>query len=542
MSRERVHWFVAGDVDGFFGLALDNLIQLLLIVGLCRVVLGFDDQLLLHRVLPGVALSVVVGNLFYSWQAWKVAKARGRNDTTALPYGINTVSLFAYIFLVMLPAKLAALGAGATEQQGDGIVTVDRDTSHAAWCAGVLACFGSGVIELGGSFFAGYLRKVTPRAAMLSTLAGIAVGFIGIGFLFRTFAVPLVGFIPLGVVILIYFGRVKLPARIPGGLVAVVLGTGLAWATGLVSWDTEAMREVSSSVGIYLPRPAFGALLEAVRSGYLTAYLAVVVPMGVINLVGSLQNIESAEAGGDTFPTAPSLAVNGVGSIVAAFFGSCFPTTIYIGHPGWKALGARVGYSVMDGVFVALICMTGSIGLLAAFIPIEAGMAIVLWIGLVMVAQAFQATPRSHAPAVAVGVLPGVAAWGALMLKGGLRAGGLGTPDTPFTPALVDTLKGADIHAHGVFALEQGFVLTAMIWAAATVAVIERQFVAAALWCVAAAGCSIIGLMHTYQWTMADTVVDLRIGPGWPWALAYLLLGVVFLSARWMKEAEGDVH
>jgi len=479
---------VAGDIDGFFGLALDNLIQLLLIVSLCRVVLGFDDSLLLHRVLPGVALSVIVGNLFYAWQAYRVAKERGENATTALPYGINTVSLFAFIFLVMLPAKLAALGAGATEEQA----------SRAAWCAGVLACLGSGAIELCGSFFAGFLRRITPRAAMLSTLAGIAVGFIAIGFLFRTFATPMVGFLPLGVVILIYFGRVRFPGRIPGGLVAVVIGTVLAWATGLVSWDTAAMAEVSSGVGVYLPRPAVGAIIEAVRSGYLTAYLAVVIPMGVMNLVGSLQNIESAEAAGDSFPTAPSLAVNGIGSIVAAAFGSCFPTTIYIGHPGWKALGARVGYSVLDGAFVGIVCLTGSIGLIAAFVPIEAGMAIVLWIGLVMAAQSFQATPRTHAPAVVIGLLPGIAAWGAMMLKGGLRAAGLGTPGgESFGPGLLDVLRGADIHAHGIFALEQGFVLTAMIWSAATVAVIERRFSQAALWCVGAAVCSVIGMMHT---------------------------------------------
>jgi len=533
MKRSPVRWFVAGDVDGFFGLALDNLIQLLLIVALCRVVLGFDDQLLLHRVLPGVALSVIVGNLFYAWQAYRVAREKGENTTTALPYGINTVSLFVFIFLVMLPAKLVALGAGATEEQA----------SRAAWCAGVLACLGSGVIELSGSFFADFLRRITPRAAMLSTLAGIAVGFIAIGFLFRTFATPLVGFLPLGVVILIYFGRVRFPARIPGGLVAVVIGTALAWATGLVSWDPAAMTEVGSGVGVYLPRPAIGALVEAVRSGYLVAYLAVVVPMGVMNLVGSLQNIESAEAAGDSFPTAPSLAVNGVGSIVAAAFGSCFPTTIYIGHPGWKALGARVGYSVLDGVFVGIVCLTGSIGLIAAFVPIEAGMAIVLWIGLVMVAQSFQATPRSHAPAVVVGLLPGVAAWGAMMLKGGLRAAGQGAPGgEPFGPSLLEVLRGADIHAHGIFALEQGFVLTAMIWSAATVAVIERRFTQAALWCVGAAACSIVGLMHTYRWTMSDTVVDLRIGVGWPWAVAYLLLGVLFFAARWMKETEGEGH
>ncbi len=527
MGTTGPRWLVAGDIDGFFGLALDNLIQLLVIVALCGGVLGFGPELLLGRVLPGAALSILVGNLYYSWQAWKLARATGRDDITALPYGINTVSLFAFVFLVMLPAKLIALGAGASEEQA----------CRAAWHAGVLACLGSGVIELSGAFVAEWLRKLTPRAAMLSTLAGIAVSFISGAFLLRTFAVPLVGFVPLGVVLLIYFGRVRFPLRIPGGLVAVILGTALAWGTGLMRWDPDAMRAVADQVGLYLPRPAVGAIVEALRSGYLWSFLAVIAPMGLINLIGALQNIESAEAAGDTFPTAPSLAVNGVGSIVAALFGSCFPTTIYIGHPGWKAMGARIGYSVLDGVFASVICLTGTISLIAALIPIEAGMAIVLWIGLVISAQAFQATPRAHAPAVVVGLLPGVAAWGAMLLKAGVRVGG-----GEFGPPLIEAFKASDIFVHGLFALEQGFVLTAMFWSAMTVCIVERRFLIAAAWSGAAAVCSFVGLMHAYEWTSADVMVDLGFGTGLAWAGGYVAVALLLVIAHWLPAAEGEGH
>ena len=107
-----MRWFVRGDVDGFFGLALDNLVQLLVLTELCRTVLGFPDALIAGRILPGAAVSLLVGNVFYGWQAMRLARATGRSDVCALPYGINTPSLFAYIFLVMLPARLAAEAAG----------------------------------------------------------------------------------------------------------------------------------------------------------------------------------------------------------------------------------------------------------------------------------------------------------------------------------------------------------------------------------------------------------------------------------------------
>ena len=214
-------WMVRGDIDGFFGLALDNLVQLLLIDALCRFVLGFPPELVYGRVLPGAAVSILVGNLAYAYQARKLAERTGRSDVCALPYGINTVSLFAHVFLVMLPAKALAVKLGAP------------DPARIAWQAGLLATLCSGLIELGAAFVAEQVRKVTPRAALLSTLAGIALGFISLGFLFRTFARPVVGLTTFGIVMLTYFGRVRFKGRIPGGMVAVGLGTLLSWAIGI---------------------------------------------------------------------------------------------------------------------------------------------------------------------------------------------------------------------------------------------------------------------------------------------------------------------
>jgi xanthine/uracil/vitamin C permease (AzgA family) len=103
--------------------------------------------------------------------------------------------------------------------------------------------------------------------------------------------------------------------------------------------------------------------------------LPVIIPMGLFNVLGSVQNLESAAAAGDVYETAPSLTVNGLGSIIAAAFGSCFPTTIYIGHPGWKALGARAGYSILNGVFFCVVALLGLSHAISALVPIEAGMA-----------------------------------------------------------------------------------------------------------------------------------------------------------------------
>src|SRR5439155_22670862 len=171
-------------------------------------------------------------------------------------------------------------------------------------------------------------------------------------------------FVPLGILLARYLGRVRMPWGLPGGLVAVAAGTAIAWILHLAGAPGAAPLggDLTAGIGFHPPIPSLGPLLEALASPDVWARISIIVPMGLINVLGSLQSLESAEAEGDSFATGPSLAVNGIATIVAAAFGSCFPTTIYIGHPGWKRLGARGGYSVLNAVFFTVIALTGLTG------------------------------------------------------------------------------------------------------------------------------------------------------------------------------------
>jgi AGZA family xanthine/uracil permease-like MFS transporter len=430
----------------------------------------------------------------------------------------------------MLPVRSDALGQGMSADEA----------SQLAWQAGLVACFGSGLIELGGAFIADKLRELTPRAALLSTLAGIALTFISLGFFLRTYAHPLVAIVPLGVILLTYFGGVKFlipftSLEIPGGLLAVILGTILAWLTGLNQWDNNQLTTVLEPIGFNFPQLSLGGLWQA--RDILIGYFSIILPMGLFNLVGSLQNLESAEAAGDKYPSAPCLAVNGVGSIIAAIFGSCFPTTIYIGHPGWKAMGARIGYSWLNGLVMGLLCLSGTVGLLAFLVPIDSGMAIVLWIGIVIVVQSFESTPMRHAPAVVMGMLPGIAGWGALIAKTALRAAGLGNPERPFSPQdLIPAFEANDLYITGAFALEQGLIFSSMILSAMTVHIIEKQFGKAGFWALTAAFLSWLGFLHSFKWTLGDTVLNLGWGKGSTYALSYIFLALLLFYAQWNKK------
>lgn len=509
-----MRWFSRGDIDGFFGLAIDNLVQVLLIVALCQGVLGFPAELIFGRMLPAIAVSLIVGNLFYSWQAIRLANRTGQADVCALPYGINTVSLFAYVFLVMLPAKLAAEEAKLPPDE----------VTKLAWQAGLVACVGSGVIEFLGAFVAPWLRSVTPRAALLATLSGIAIGFIAMPFVFQAAARPVIGLVTLGIILLTYFGKVQFRGGLPGGFVAVAIGTALAWGFGYAPNSAATLTPPQWTP----PVPVLGDLVAALTSPQAWVYVSVIIPMGLFNLIGSLQNIESAEAAGDAYPTAPSLAVNGLGTVAAACFGSPFPTTIYIGHPGWKGMGARAGYSVLNAVFFTIICLGGMLGAIQWAVPLDAGLAIVLYIGIVITAQAFQATPREHAPAVVLGLIPSIAAWGTLLAKQAYRVGSGGKP---LTPEVAETfVQREGVWIDGAFALSEGFILSAMIWAAIGAAIIDRRFRAGAIWCFGAAALSAVGMMHSFRYNGPDTVMSLGV-PAWEWVKGYAAFGVLLLAA-----------
>ncbi len=515
LKPEPLPWFTRGDLDGFFGLFIDNLLQLMLIGYLCKSMCGFPTDFITSQILPGAALSILLGNLFYAWQARQLALKTKRNDVTALPFGINTPSLIAFIVLVIAP--------------------VYRETGNfrLAWQAGLLACFLNGLMEIGGAYVGDWLRKHTPRAALLCALAGVAITFIAMDFIFQIFANPMVGLLPTFLILVSYASRIKWPFSLPGGFLAVVIGTILFWAFHALN-PTNIASALSTdpiALSFYPPRPIFGDLWPfLVSSGW--KYLAVIFPMGLFNVIGSLQNLESAEAGGDRFETRPSLLWNGIATLLACFLGSPFPTTIYIGHPGWKSMGARHGYSILNGALITLVCLTGGVTLFLRFVPRECIFGILLWIAIIITAQAFMEIPKEHSLAVAFGLIPAFAAYCYYLIEHALRVGGV-----VINLDMANKLTNDNFFIRGILRLDQGSLLVSMIFAAVMVFLIDRKFDRAAYWTFAASFFSFTGLIHTY--ILTDTGVLNGFGSSWApsFGLMYLLVGGIFLFLHYRQKS-----
>jgi AGZA family xanthine/uracil permease-like MFS transporter len=303
----------------------------------------------------------------------------------------------------------------------------------------------------------------------------------------------------------------------------VALGVVMGWILRWCGYPYFQPIQDSYQFALHLPKPAFSDMLAFLTNGQGWKYFSVIFPMALFNVIGSLQNLESAEAAGDRYDTRSSLLVNGFGSIVAACLGNPFPTTIYIGHPGWKAMGARWGYSILNGAVITMLCLIGGVTLVLKVVPMEAMIGILLWVGLIITAQAFQEVPKKHSVAVALGLMPALAAWALLLIETTLRKAGATLYD-------IAPKFGGDLYVYGIISLSQGFMISCMVLSAMMVFVVEREFLKAALWTATAAVLSFFGVIHAYVLTPAGVQNKFGFGASKAFAAAYLIAALLLIA------------
>ena len=464
--------FSRSDFSAFWALFTDNLVNLLILSGVCRFVFQMPAEIVFGRIVPGAAIAILAGVAVYTWLAKWAANKQGK-DVTALPYGISTPVMFVYLFGVIGPIYWAT------------------EDPLLAWQVGIGAGFMGGIVAALGALVGPFLKRITPRAGMLGTLCGIALVFIGAVPLAEIFEHPLIGFTSLLFILWGLIGRFRLPGNVPAGLVAI--------AAGLVLGKSQI--DVSG-IGFYPPVPYVGDLVAGIQYLFANPELfLVLIPVQIYNFIETMNNVESAEAAGDRYPVGLCQVTDGAGTMLGALFGSPFPTTVYIGHPAYKRLDAHAGYVVGVAVVIAAAAFLGLLSFLAGLIPIAAAAPVLVFVSVSLITNTAWAVKPTHMAAVSFAILPHISAflmvkWGSLM--NALRSSGVeGLPalgDDSLTAALLT--EGA--HFEGHLALSQGAIITGLIWGAIVADVIDGRFKAAGGFALAAALMSSVGIIHSY--------------------------------------------
>ena len=504
--------WVPGDWNAFFGFGTNILVNVLVLTGLLRFVLKMPDALVFGRILPALGLMLFLSTVYYAWLAYRVAKTTGRTDVCALPSGISVPHMFVVTFVVMLP------------------ILLKTNDPVQAWEAGLTWVFVQSFVLMAGGFIAPVIRRITPRAALLGSLAGISITFISMRPGLLVFETPLIGIVCLAVILANWFGGVRYFGGVPGGLVAIAVGTIIAWGSnafglGYGGLSLGAVGDAVSHFGFSFPVPAVDHVFSGFK--YLGIILITAIPFGIYDLVEAMDNVESAAAAGDSFPTTQVLTADGIISLIGCLLGNPFINAVYIGHPGWKAMGGRIGYSAATGVMVLILSWFGIVALMSALIPVVAILPILLYIGMLIGSQAFQETPRSHAPAIILAMIPQIAAWGKTMIDGALGAAG-----TNAATVGLDKLGNAGVLYHGLATLGGGATLAGIILGAVTVFIIERQLDKAGWFALAGAILTFFGFIHGEEIGFAQSPVV---------AIGYLAVAaMLFGFARYAEVAPAE--
>ena len=537
-SATRYRWAAAGDVNAFFGLMLDNVMNLVILAGILIFVFGFPEDLVYRRMFPGTALGVMFGDLVYTWMAFRLARKEGRSDVTAMPLGLDAPSTIGMAFTVLGPAYLAAKARMPA-----------HEAAISAWHVGMACMILIGLFKVGMSFVGGAIQRTMPGAGLLGSLAGIGIALMGVLQLGDILLEPVVGMISLAIIFYALIARLRLPFNAPGVLASVVVGAGVYYLMRAMGVLQHPLPPPTLSFPVGFPVPSLG-FVDGMQVA-LTQYIPMAIPFAILTVVGGINVTESARLAGDDYRTRDILLTEAIATLIAGVCGGVSQSTPYIGHPAYKAMGGRAAYTLACALFVGLGGMLGYIPLMAKILPLACLAPILIFVAYDIVAQSFHATPPSHAAAVCFAIFPSVAQLLRITLD---KANSTGLfLRSALEPAVVAEqakipLGFAD--NFGVFVmLANGFILTAMLWGAFLAFLIDHRFAASSVTLAICSALSFFGVIHSVlptggiylPWSAA---LHGSVAP-YHWAAAYALVAIMIAAlgagSRRSAEARGDL-
>lgn len=489
----RYKWMRKGDVDAFLGQLFDGFSKVLAGIGILIGVFQMPADIVMNRIVPGIGMALLFGSIGYFIEAILLAKKGERQDVTAIPYGIGASQIFGWLFLIIGPVYF---------KTGDPVF---------AWQVGLAAGFIGGIIECIGAFLGKWVVKLTPQVALIGNLAATALIWLSLVSILNIYEKPYISVIPLALLLICFFGKVKLPFNIPVGVVAITVGTIIAWTTG----EMHSYEVIDSFKNIKLTLPVLAIKDIIIGLKGVWPFLPIIIPLQISNFLSTLQCVEAAKVSGDEYNMKTSLGIDGLGTIVGSLFGNPFPTTAYIGHGSWKEIGAGAGYSLLHGMTYLVITLTGAVGVLTAIIPYQAVMPILVYVGLIVSAQAVTETKKKHSPVIFLGLLPLIAQYLETAVMAGIQAAGQ-TIESIGTSAFEVT----SFPINGVLALSYGAFLSSILLSAWLAEVIDNNFKNATVFMLILAASSWTGLIHAPN-------MGWGVQMGIPFARVYFCIAII---------------
>lgn len=495
-----------GDMDATIGVFFDGFSKIIVGVGVLTGVMGMSQELVFGKIVSAIGLSAFLLLAFNTFYARRMCRKTGRDDFTAMPGGIAAGSFFAWLYAVFMPAYFSS---------GDAVF---------AWKVTLHVNILYGLIFILCGFIIKFLMKYVPIEAMLGSVVGGSMAYLLMASLADGFSHPMVQIPALFVLLFLQFGKVK-TKRMSPALIAVLIGTILGWATGVMKLSdfTEAFH----TIGIYVPLPQFQLLGGEAMSVALT-YLPLVIAYAFSDVTALLQGVEQAAQGGDLYDERTCLIATGCVNLMGSFFGNPFPMNMYWGHPAWKKVHAGTSYSFITGLIYLVLCMSGLVAIATSAIPAGATLILLIFVAISTGTQSYTTVNKRYYPAMILATALPIFELIYSKIENGVSAGiaaaehALETGGVDFAldsvNATMAQMSSAGI-ADGYFYLGKGSMMIAILFACALIFIIDRKWLNTGVTFLITSLCAFIGLIHS---------AEVKINANMTFTVIYLALAVFF--------------
>lgn len=478
-KKKIVPLFKSGDVGGLAYAIPNNIVNYIIVIATLSGVLGWPDEIVYGRVIPGMSIGLLCSGLYYAYLGYKLSKQEGTSDVTALPSGISTPAMFVMLYGVIMPLHYSL------------------NDPELAWSAAVAACFVGGAIEFIGGFIGPWMKEKLPRAALLGTVAGIGFIWMATQGVFDVFADPVVGLPVLAIAMFGVFGGYLFPKKIPPLVVAIVGGMVYAFLLGRTSFDF-------TGIGFYFPNPVNS--IQALINGFavVAPYLTIIIPVEIYNFIETMDNVEGANAAGDNYSIRKAQFADGICTMISALFGGVIPNTVWLGHAGLKKSGAGIGYSWVSGIVLGLSGILGLFTFLSHLVPPSVCAITYLWCAVVMVSQAYRVCKPKHYAAIAIAMVPPVADYIFTQITGAVGLSDIWTETlssglTGYNAEVTQLLVNNGVMWNGVPAVKSGAIVIGILLSTMTVFIIDHRLDKVGFTALAGAALSLLGFIHSSQ-------------------------------------------
>lgn len=475
----KYKWFSLGDVSSSATIVFDNLTNMAIIAFLLTKVFGMPADIVLKHIISGLSVGIVVGNAIFIYFAFRLAKKLGRDDVTAFPYGLDAPSCIGLTLSVVGPSFLLFKSQG---------MSIDA-AALTSWYVSCACTFFIGFVKFVFSFFAQKIKHLLPTVALLGGLAGVAIGLIAFFPLLSMLELPIVSFMVLAIIIMVYFAGYQLPANLPAILVAIILGT-IAYYVFQIFLIGNANLPDLSHVQLAFPSVDLGFFG---KFGLAAKYFSIALPFALLVIFGTVSVAESAQVLGEEYSPKDLLMIDGIATMLIGIFGGTAQTTPYAGFPAYKKMDARSGYLLINIIVIGFGAWFGLVNYIIDLVPDAILAPVLMFIGIEIAMQVFIVCDKKYYPAAILGLFPSIAR----MVEIKLSSGG----DFIIMDKLNEYLHAVE---HGklsmvaaVVTFGNGFIITGTLLAAIVYYLIERRIVAAVVTCLLMAIATLFGIIHS---------------------------------------------